>query len=250
MSSNLVHEMWRDKEGMTVVCLAGPAGDDARSLFEQDAELAWVFEASSHYQAMTMYYQRMDWGEYTSDHEQDYNPYPEQWVEAQQRTASTWQDFHEKQLVSQDSLGAKCQPERSLDMELSDITNDFGRLIKVESLSFADWPEAISALRLTFEYGEVYHECQADSDELGCSRGLLKDYSLIKDVSADLPWSRAINCQVRWLWRLTNQQGYDDGLQYAFADPTDEHEIIIQLVAIASRIEVLEVYQVRKVERG
>ncbi len=100
MSSNLVHEMWRDNDGLTMVCLAGSGGDGARSHLEQGAELVWVFQAASHYQAMTMYYQRMGWGEYTTEHESDYQPYPEEWLEVQQRAASTWKAFHKKQLKS------------------------------------------------------------------------------------------------------------------------------------------------------
>ena len=103
MSHTLVHEMWRDTEGLTMVCLAGPQGDGARNFLEQGAELVWVFQASSHYQAMTMYYQRMGWGEYTTEHESDYQPYAEEWADIQKETAAKWQGFHEEQLIGQDS---------------------------------------------------------------------------------------------------------------------------------------------------
>ena len=98
MSPNLVHEMWRHKEGLTMVCLVGPEGDGARALLEQGAELVWVFQAASYYQAMTMYYQRMGWGEHTTDHESDYQPYAQEWADIQNKTAKDWQGFHKEQM--------------------------------------------------------------------------------------------------------------------------------------------------------
>lgn len=49
-------------------CLAGPMGDGARNLLGPKARLIWTVEAESHFEAMTLYYQRKGWGAYTSEH--------------------------------------------------------------------------------------------------------------------------------------------------------------------------------------
>ncbi len=73
----MLHELWVEEDGQTL-CLAGPAGDDARSMLGPTAELVWTFEADSHFEAMTIYYERMGWGEYTTDYpEIDKLPYRE-----------------------------------------------------------------------------------------------------------------------------------------------------------------------------
>ena len=60
------HELWLEEEGQTF-CLAGPLGEQARSLLGPTAHLVWTVEADSHYDAMTLYYEYMGWGAYTTD---------------------------------------------------------------------------------------------------------------------------------------------------------------------------------------
>ena len=76
----MLHELWNDPEpvesGYLTFCLAGPHGDAARSDLSSKAELIWTVEARSHFEAMTVYYERMGWGEYTTDFpEVDKQPY-------------------------------------------------------------------------------------------------------------------------------------------------------------------------------
>ena len=65
----VLHELWEDpgSEGRYRFCLAGPHGDQARSMLSSSARLTWSVEADSHFQAMTLYYEHMDWGTYTTD---------------------------------------------------------------------------------------------------------------------------------------------------------------------------------------
>lgn len=77
------HELWKEKNGYTF-CFAGSLGNQAREMMEQEAELIWTVEARSHFEAMTKYYEFMDWGEYKTDFEQDKEPYPKEWVKTQQ----------------------------------------------------------------------------------------------------------------------------------------------------------------------
>jgi hypothetical protein len=76
------HELWKENNGQTF-CLAGPLGDSGRSSLEPGAELVWIVEADSHFDAMTKYYRFMDWGEYSSDFPEDKEPYPESWLATQ-----------------------------------------------------------------------------------------------------------------------------------------------------------------------
>lgn len=85
----LTHELWESSEDGGIVytfCHAGPRGDGARSKLLPDARLVWTVEATSYFEAMTRYYERQDWGRYSTEHTEDYEPYPIEWV-AEQRAA-------------------------------------------------------------------------------------------------------------------------------------------------------------------
>ena len=70
---SVLHEVWVDGEGLNTVCLAGSVGDDARRLLSPPARLAWTFEASSHFEGMSLYYERMGWPPYESDFQDEDN---------------------------------------------------------------------------------------------------------------------------------------------------------------------------------
>lgn len=69
------HEIWEDSEGLTTLCLADERGNDCRKLLDLDNKLIHTFYAKSHYDAMTIYYEFMDWGTYTTTFEMDKEPY-------------------------------------------------------------------------------------------------------------------------------------------------------------------------------
>jgi len=56
-----------EDEGRHTFCLAGPRGDEAHSMLSPSARLTWTVEADSGYQPMTLYYEHMGWGTYTTD---------------------------------------------------------------------------------------------------------------------------------------------------------------------------------------
>jgi hypothetical protein len=59
----LRYEVWM-ADGTITLCRAGPDGDQARKLLEPGARLAHTFEAGSEYEASSLYYAFMGWGEY------------------------------------------------------------------------------------------------------------------------------------------------------------------------------------------
>ena len=63
-------------------------GDDARALLLPGSQKAWTVEATSHFDAMTKYYEYMGWGKYTTEHASDFEPYPEEWLKIQQAVSS------------------------------------------------------------------------------------------------------------------------------------------------------------------
>ncbi len=81
--TKLKHELWKDIGGDEyseyTFCLAGPRGEASRNELSSCAELIWTVEAGNHFEAMTKYYEFMNWGHYQTDQEWDMSPYPEEW---------------------------------------------------------------------------------------------------------------------------------------------------------------------------
>lgn len=95
----LLHEIWTepDAEGRLLesCCLAGPDGDDFRRQLSPEAKLVHTFTAGSHFEAMTIYNRRLGRGPYTTEHAQDFEPYPDEWQVRQQRADPLYWTFTE-----------------------------------------------------------------------------------------------------------------------------------------------------------
>ncbi|MGT0250684.1 hypothetical protein [Burkholderia pyrrocinia] len=82
-----LHEVWLCPDGFgnaLPACIAhGPAGDAARALNEPGSEWIWTFWASSHAEAMGIYYEFVGYGKYASQVDDDILPYPQDWYERQ-----------------------------------------------------------------------------------------------------------------------------------------------------------------------
>ena len=128
-----------------------------------------------------------------------------------------------------------------MQIETWEITDDYGKLLKVENLfwTFENQVEMLGACHFIFENGDVYHEVLTEFDEITSNSELQDQFDVTKDVSAELPWSVAIGKSVLWIWKLTNQQGYHDAIQYSFSGP-EARDVILQLMVEASQIRVLE----------
>lgn len=64
--SRIQHDIWIDEEGKTSLCFAGELGRESRSVLDENCKIIYSFFASSHFDAMTQYYDYMKWGIYTT----------------------------------------------------------------------------------------------------------------------------------------------------------------------------------------
>jgi hypothetical protein len=82
-----LHEVWLcpDSHGNALpACIPyGPDGDAARALNEPGSEWVWTFWASSHAEAMSIYYAFIGYGKYTTQYDEDRLLYPQAWYERQ-----------------------------------------------------------------------------------------------------------------------------------------------------------------------
>jgi hypothetical protein len=73
--ANIKHDIWRSKEELTSLCYSDELGEESRSILEPDSEIIHSFYANSHFDAMTKYYEFMNWGIYETEFEIDKVPY-------------------------------------------------------------------------------------------------------------------------------------------------------------------------------
>jgi Family of unknown function (DUF6334) len=123
---------------------------------------------------------------------------------------------------------------------LGKIHDAGGPLVGVSYLLFEGHANFITAVSLRFESVSVLFRAVAEDDSLAVILGPLmqgEDESMVEAAST-APWSRCIGFEVRWAWRLTNQQGYTDGVRLEFGNPDDASRSIIELIVAASAIEM------------
>jgi hypothetical protein len=97
-------------------------------------------------------------------------------------------------------------------------------------LTFAS---TLSTARITFEKGDLNIEAVAEDDSLSISIDLRLEGTL-SDVSSAAPWRGLVGGRPSWIWTLTNQQAFVDGIQFLVR--TGCGEVMLQLVVIASSL--------------
>lgn len=76
-------------------------------MLEPGARLTWTVEASSHFEAMTLYYEHMGWGIYTSDFpDQDMQPYAERSAVDVHAQAAEWVRLRESDISEEHTAAA------------------------------------------------------------------------------------------------------------------------------------------------
>jgi hypothetical protein len=126
---------------------------------------------------------------------------------------------------------------------LAKIYDDGGRLVSVTFTLFDGDPRFVTAIGLRFESLSAVFRAVPDDDTLAVSLGPLEpdpDETLIEVVNST-PWSACIGLGICWAWRLTNQQGYSDGVRLEFSEPGEESGATVELVVVASAIHVFVV---------
>ena len=82
----------------------------------------------------------------------------------------------------------------------------------------------------------IYVESDFDTLRVELDEMKVSSDCYIKVATFEKPWNGIIGRRVAWIWLLTNQQGYEDGLRLEFASTEKENEpIIVTLIGISSR---------------
>ena len=126
---------------------------------------------------------------------------------------------------------------------LAKIYDDGGRLLGVSQARFESDPRFITAVSLRFEFLSAVFRAVPDDDTLAVRLGALvsEPFETLSEVSCIAPWSECVGFGVCWAWRLTNQQGYSDGVRLEFSKPGKAPRAVIELVVTASAIQVFQV---------
>jgi Family of unknown function (DUF6334) len=103
-------------------------------------------------------------------------------------------------------------------------------------LDGADWIEAVE---MQFENIVFTVSVEPDFDTLRVELSEMNVNSdcYIKVATSVKPWDGFIGKRLAWIWLLTNQQGYEDGLRFEFSSKENELKIVT-LIGIASSIKL------------
>ncbi len=88
----LIHEIWETTEnGMVlhICCMAGSLGAACRETLASNSRLLITYVAGCHFDAMTIYNRFLSREPYSSEHDGDYQAYPEKWVDEQRSVDTT-----------------------------------------------------------------------------------------------------------------------------------------------------------------
>ena len=100
-----------------------------------------------------------------------------------------------------------------------------------------DWIEAIE-MQFENAVATIYVESDFDTLRLDLSEMKVGSDCYIKVATSTEPWNKAVGKSLFWIWLLTNQQGYEDGLRFEFSAKENEAPMIITLIGIASSIQL------------
>lgn len=120
------------------------------------------------------------------------------------------------------------------------IIEEGNQLVGVSYALFEGQHNLITAVELRFTSLVFNLRALGDDDTLSISLDALQldsDESLFEPEKSDL-WSSCIDKHIVWGWRLTNQQGYDDGLRLEFSNTENKIGPVVEFVVMASAIHI------------
>ncbi|HLO49183.1 MAG TPA: DUF6334 family protein, partial [Kamptonema sp.] len=132
---------------------------------------------------------------------------------------------------------------------LREMAYEAGELKEVKYLFWMECPYRPEAVVLSFRNRVFTIQAIADDDTIAVTSEPLtiSEEQKFVSITQSPPWSRAIGRAIRWVWNLKNQQEYPDGVQLSFANPDSEEEIIIQLVTVASFLNIYSVEEMQNI---
>ncbi len=123
---------------------------------------------------------------------------------------------------------------------LKNLVDTGGPLVNARHALFEGDPQFITAVELQFESLSVVLCALSDDDTLEVSSGEFESTTdeILVDVRDSDPWSKCLGSGLAWAWELTNQQGYSDGLRLEFENPVEKSNLVVELIVVASAIEL------------
>ena len=122
---------------------------------------------------------------------------------------------------------------------LAKIYDDGGPLVSVAYALFEGDPRFITAVGLRFESVSAVFRAVPDDDTLAAGLGPLEPEpdEVLVEAGDRGPWPACVGLGVCWAWRLTNQQGYTDGVRLGFSPPGEMSRAVVELIVAASAIQ-------------
>lgn len=99
--------------------------------------------------------------------------------------------------------------------------------------------ETLEALILFFGDYQVGIVCDGETDEVYISSVFQFAPHLRVDLSQQKPWKAILGMQLFSVWQLTNNRGYEDGLQFEFGIVGQQTRILVD--GAASKIRIWEI---------
>src|SRR5438067_2203994 len=99
------------------------------------------------------------------------------------------------------------------------VCDDGGRLVGVEYALHEGDARFVTAIALRFESLTAVFRAVPDDDTLALSIGgplAASPDEAVTDATGTPPWADYAGLGLAWAWRLTNQQGYTDGVRLEF----------------------------------
>lgn len=123
---------------------------------------------------------------------------------------------------------------------LANIYDEGGRLVGVTYTLFNGDPRFVTAVNLRFESVSAGFRAVADDDTLTVNLGdpIPEKEETVIEKGNSPPWSDCLGMEICWAWRMTNHQGYSDGVRLEFGEPGEVSRAVVELLVFASAIHV------------